>query len=80
MKRFIGLLILMEIVYKPTIPVYWSTSELHNTPIFSKVMPRTRFQLLLKFLHFNNNDLPDPKDENRDRLYKLRPLIDILKK
>ena len=64
MKRFIGLLILMEIVYKPTIPMYWSTSEFHNTPIFSKVMSRTRFQLLLKFLHFNNNDLYDPKDEN----------------
>ena len=70
----------MGIVYKPTIPMYWSTSELHNTPIFSKVMPCTRFQLLLKFLHFNNNDLYDPKNEDRDRLHKLRPLIGILRK
>ena len=70
----------MGIVYKPTIPMYWSTSKLHNTPIFSKVKPHTRFQLLLKFLHFNNNDLHDSKDENRDRLHKLQLLIDILRK
>ena len=63
MKRFTELLILMGIVYKPTIPMYWSTRELHNRPIFSKVMPRTCFQLLLKFLHFNNNDLHDLKYE-----------------
>ena len=71
MKLFIGLLILMGIVYKPPIPMYWSTSELHNLPIYSKAMPHTRFQLLLKFLHFNNNDLYDPQDENGDRLHKL---------
>ena len=64
MKQFIWLLILMGTVYKPTIPMYWSKSELRNTLIFSKVMPRTRFQLLLKFLHFNSNDLYDPKNEN----------------
>ena len=58
--------------------IHWITyrngdcsSELHNMPIFSKVVPRTHFQLLLKFLHFNSNDLYDPKDENQDRLCKL---------
>ena len=80
MKRFTGLLILIGIVYKPTIPMYWPTSELHNRPIFSKVMPCKCFQLPLKFLHFNNNDLHDLKYENWDRLHKLQLLIDILRK
>lgn len=82
MKTFIGLLFLMGINHKPTIPLYWSTDELFHTPIFARAMNRNRFQLLLKFLHFNNNNDPDfdVNDENRDRLHKVRPLIDILRR
>ena len=38
-------------------------------------MSRVRFQLILKFLHFNDNEDRDfnPNDENHDRLHKLRP-------
>ena len=59
----------------------WSTSEFLSTPIFSKIMSRTRFQLILKFLHFNNNNDPnyDVNDENRDRLHKVRPLIELIR-
>ena len=59
MKRFIGVILLMGIIYKPTIPLYWVKDEIFWTPSFSEIMPRTRFQLILKFLHFNNNlDIP----------------------
>ena len=34
MKTFIALVILMGIVHKPTIPMYWSTDTLYSTPIF----------------------------------------------
>ena len=35
----------------------------------------------MKFLHFNDNENPNysPNDENRDRLHKVRPLINLLK-
>ena len=38
-----------------------------------------QFYLILKFLHFdNNNDPPyDANDENRDRLYRLRPFLEM---
>ena len=42
-------------------------------------MLRNRFFLLLNFLHFSINEDPlfDPKDKNRDRLHKVRPLINM---
>ena len=69
----------MGVVRKPTISMYWSTDPLLNTPVFGAVMTRNRFLLLLKFLHFNNNqDAPNRDDDDRDRLFKLRPLLDHL--
>ena len=67
----------MGIIYKPSITSYSSTDELFSTPIFSQLVTRNRFQLIEKFLHFNNNLDPnyDPLDENRDR-----PILDILRR
>ena len=81
MKNFIGIILLMGIVYKPSIKMYWATNELVNTPVFSKLMHRSRFQLLLKFLHYNDNEDPnyDKNSDDRDRLHKLRPFIEIVR-
>ena len=75
-KNF-GLLFLMGIVKKPDIEMYWTTAELLSTPIFSKVMTCDRFRIILKFLHFNDNDDPDydPNSDERDRLHKIRPSL-----
>ena len=79
MKKFLGLMLLMGIVHKPAISMYWSTDVLYQTPIYTEIMRRNRFQLILKFLHFNDNSkAPATDDANRDRLYKIRPLIDHL--
>ena len=80
MKTFIGILFLMEIIYKPAIPLYWSTDELFYTPNFSGAMTRNRFQIIMNFFHFNDNNDPsyDQNDEIRDRLNKVRPLIELL--
>ena len=52
MLTLIGILILMGILHKPRMALYWSTDKLLATPIFSQVMRRDRFLLLLRFLHF----------------------------
>ena len=39
-------------------------------------MPRNIYQLLLAFLLFADNSLYDPKDPCRDRLYKMRQVVD----
>ena len=79
MKKFLGLLLLTDFVQKPDFKICWLTEQLLSTPVFSKIMKRDRFLLILKFLYFNNNYDPgfDPNDENRDRLHKIRPFLGL---
>ena len=39
------------------------------------MMARNRFEMIHKFLHFNDNAA---KEDDTDRLYKIRPVIDLL--
>lgn len=79
MYHFLSLTLMMGIIKKPTIQLYWSKDPLYFTPLFPAVMERDRYQLLLRFLHFvNNEDAPNHQDKTRDRLFKIRPLIEDL--
>jgi len=62
MFSFLGLALLMGLIYKPRLHMYWSGDEILRTPVFGQVMSRDRFLLILRFLHFNDNDLYDAKD------------------
>ena len=73
MKVFLSLYLLMGIVVKPELDMYWSTAALLSTPIFGSSMPRDRWCAILSFLHFADNATADPQD----KLAKLRPLIDM---
>ena len=57
-KAFLGNCILMGIVSKPRVYMFWSTDSFYHTPIFGQAMSRNRFQLLQRFLHFQNNQDP----------------------
>ena len=48
-KRFIGILFLMGIIYKPQIPKYWLANALYKTPIFPEVKNTNRSCLILNF-------------------------------
>lgn len=76
MRAFLGVCLNMGIVNKPTIESFWDTKHPSiNTPWFSQHFKRNRFQLLLKFLHFNDNSLYN--EENPDHaLYKIQPIIE----
>ena len=78
MKKFIALSLLMGIVGKPEISNYWSTDPLLKGSVFNSAMPRNRFQNILQFLHFADNSHYNPNDPNRDRLYKVRHLVEFL--
>jgi hypothetical protein len=54
---------------------YWYTDPLISTPMFADIMSRDRFLLLLRFLHFNDNEY-QPSD---DKLYKIKPVIIYLR-
>ena len=78
-KKLIGLVILMGIIHKPSFPDYWSSDNMYWTPIFSKPVIHDWFYLILKFLHFDNNNDPayDANNENRDGLHKLHPFSEM---
>jgi len=64
---------------KPLIAQYWSKNPLYSTPLFGSVMSRNRFQILLSMLHFSDNtQQPSRDDPLRDKLFKLRPVVDHL--
>lgn len=74
-QAFLGVLFNMGFIKKPTLESYWDiTHQSLATHWFPKHFNRNRFQLLLKFLHFNDNS---QLDENSDNvLFKIQPLTD----
>lgn len=71
-ERFFGIIMWMGLFQLPSIESYWRTSFLYSNKIKS-LMSRNRFQLLLKMIHFNNNE-----DAIENRLHKINPLIQKL--
>jgi hypothetical protein len=65
---FLGLAMLMARVKKLYLAEYWSTDPLIPTPQFSEYMSSDRYLLLLRLLHFSDNDT----QTQGDRLHKLK--------
>lgn len=75
--HFLGLLLHMGTISLSKLTDYWNTDPvLFGLPCFRRVMSRDRFFGILQCLHFAKN--PEPNEPiPTDRLYKIRPLIDI---
>ncbi|XP_051159196.1 piggyBac transposable element-derived protein 4-like [Leptopilina boulardi] len=68
---YYALTILMGIIRKPSLKMYWSTDPLLTTPVFAQYMSIRRFSLINTFLHYSD-------DESTDKLRKIRPMFEIL--
>lgn len=75
---FIGMNFCMGYHKVPSYKHYWSTANDLNVPVVSDVMSRDRFSEILSNIHVNDNTTIPVN--NKDKLYKLRPLIDSLNK
>lgn len=73
---FLGINMVMGYHAVPSWKDYWKTDPDLQVPFISDVMPRNRFSQILSNIHINDN-YAIPAD-NKDKLYKLRPLIDSL--
>ena len=71
MKAFLGINYFMTINKLPTIKSYWECGEYVGNPGIRNVMARTRFEQILRNLHFADNQ----KDEKIDKAYKVRSII-----
>nr|CAH7713910.1 unnamed protein product [Callosobruchus chinensis] len=76
--KFIGINFFMSYHQLPNWKHYWSRSPDLGLPIVTNAMSRNRFEQILSNLHCNDNTLLPAN--NRDKLYKLRPLITELNK
>ena len=74
-EKIPGLNFVTGIVRKPKLELYWSTRGIFHTPIFSRTMSRNRFQLIQRYLHFNDINAAGT---NEDCLYKIRTILDIV--
>ena len=66
----------MGLVKMPEIDYYWSESKLFGSEFIQNTMSRDRFELLLNFFHFSNNQ---EAHADQNRLFKLRPLLNLLR-
>lgn len=73
MYSFLALIGWMGVVKLPAIRDYWRTHLLYGIPLARTVMARNRFEMILKFIHFSDNQTANTED----RLYKVRDGIDM---
>ena len=75
-KLLFSILLLQGIIQKPTLGHYFSRNRLLATPIFFEIMTEKRFLLLLRFLHFADNE--SYNGQVPPKIYKVKPLLDHL--
>ncbi|XP_043475816.1 piggyBac transposable element-derived protein 4-like [Leptopilina heterotoma] len=69
---FFSLKVLMGIIRKPEISMYWSSDPFLETPFFKNYMTITRFLEISAFLHFSDNEIGGGK------LDKIAPVFNAL--
>lgn len=74
-RVFLGLLLHMGTVNLPSFEHYWKKDDLYYMPLFSAITSRNRFQLILRHLHFANNE-----EDDGTPLYKLQSVLDHFNK
>ena len=78
LMTYLAISVLMGISTRPKVKDYWSKDPLYHNPLINAVMSRNRYEIINKFLHFADNSQYNNQDPNRDRLYKVRPVLDHL--
>lgn len=72
MYIYFGILILSGYCKVPFRRMYWETKADTYNPLISNSISRDRFELIHRFLHFNDNNAIDADNKT----YKVQPLID----
>ena len=85
LKIFVAHLILMGLIRKPDIEMYWTRDSITQTPFFGTVMSRNRFTSLLSNFHVADDSDNPPYAANspgngHDPLAKIRPFIAMLER
>lgn len=74
MKGFVGISVLMSVLGYPRIRLYWDTY--FGIDLVSKSMPRDRYFQFRSAVHVVNNIETSREAKERDKLWKVRPIIE----
>ncbi|XP_055308654.1 piggyBac transposable element-derived protein 3-like [Sitodiplosis mosellana] len=76
---FLNRISMIAVIYNTVsnIKAYWNSADDLRNEMISQTMRRNRFQEILRVLHFEPN--LHPPENNKDKLWKLRPMMDHLK-
>ncbi|KAF6217180.1 hypothetical protein GE061_001534 [Apolygus lucorum] len=77
-RCFLGILYFTSYHNLPSKRMYWEKSPDTNVPLVANAMRRGRFEQILRCFHVCDNESFDPNSS--DKLWKLQPLIKLLKK
>ena len=80
MHSLLTIYIMTRLIHKPTTDMYWSKDTLVSTPIFRQMMSKDKFLLMLRSLFFAHNNSYNANDQDRDKLYKLREVREMIRK
>ena len=73
-EQFIGILWYTGIFSIQSYCIYWSNFS--RFPLIADIMLRNQFQLLFRYIHFNDNTQRKPRDHpDYDSLFKVSPLL-----
>ncbi|GBN57250.1 PiggyBac transposable element-derived protein 4 [Araneus ventricosus] len=75
---FWGIIILQGIVQKPLQKWYWSQRPLLSTQYLKQLMSEKRFSIIMKFLHFTNNETIDLETHPQPGLRKIYEVYDAI--
>jgi hypothetical protein len=78
----LGLIMLMGTVQKPTLKSYFSWDAFAETSTFPQIMTQGRFELIMKFLYFVDNNTVNTYTGTKKKLkiHPPPPLLDMLTK
>lgn len=77
-RIFLAILLYEGIIQKPVEEWYWSRRQSISTPFINDIMSYKRFQILMKFLHFSNNETFDPSTHPHPRIKKIYEVFQII--
>ena len=80
MKIFLYIQYMCGIHHLPEANMYWSLDPLLRVPAIADVMGKSRYQKRNQYFHIRDNTEAFPKiDPQYDPLFKVRPLLDLVK-
>ncbi|XP_046685132.1 piggyBac transposable element-derived protein 4-like [Homalodisca vitripennis] len=74
-KQFLGILIVMGMCPLPQIRFYWSNDTMFKNDFIKQAMKRERFEMLLRCLHFHNNEEAVGEEPRMKKLQNLQVML-----